>query len=268
MCVFLRLAFHQYIPAPYTGHWYIPKRFLTMATKRSALYMKVRDQIVADIESGKLKPNESLPSERVLSERFDVSRMTTRHALIQLEKEGFAFTRGTRSRYIAEPHVDYDLSKSISFFASAIDRRTALHISVLERETTVANDEQCRRLGLAAGSDIHVHTRFCRLGSRPAFLEIEFVSAERFPDLWDHDIAQSMSRLFEREYGVSSVRDQITIKQCRFSKEMAKILDVEDLPIGIMLEQTVYDNNDTPISFGSQYWRGDVAHFSADIRYE
>lgn len=239
-----------------------------MAANRSALYTKVRDQIVADIESGKLKPNESLPSERVLSERFDVSRMTARHALIQLETEGLAYTRGTRSRYVAEPRVDYDLSKSISFFASAMDRRTALHISVLKCETTVASDEQRRRLGLAAGSDIHIHTRFCRLGSRPAFVEVEFVSAERFPDLWDHDIAQSMSLLFEREYGVSSVRDQIAIKQCRFSEEVSKILEVKGPPIGIVLEQTVYDRNDAPISFGCQYWRGDVANFSADIRYE
>ena len=73
--------------------------------------------------------------------------------------------------------------------------------------------------------------------------------------------------MFEREYNVRSVRDQIVLKQCHLSTEISKILKVEKPAIGILLEQTVYDDEDTPISFGVQYWRGDVARFSADIRY-
>lgn len=240
---------------------------LIMAKDEPARYMWVRNQLVADIEFGRLQPNESLPSERALSARFDVSRMTARHALVQLEKEGLAYKNGRRSRYVAEPIVDYDLSKSISFFASAASSDTELAITVLGLETVVATDEQCDRLNLPAGSQIHFHSRLCQLGSRPAFVEKEFVSATRFPNLWDHDIAQPMSRLFEREYNVRSVRDQIVLKQCHLSTEISKILKVEKPAIGILLEQTVYDDEDTPISFGVQYWRGDVARFSADIRY-
>lgn len=239
-----------------------------MKKNEPALYMWVRNRLVADMECGKLKPNESLPSERTLSERFDVSRMTARHALVQLEKEGLAYTNGRRSRFVAEPVVSYDLSKSISFFASAADSKTELSITVLNLETVVASDAQCNRLNLPAGSQIHFHTRLCQLGSRPAFVEEEYVSAARFPNLWDHDIAQPMSRLFERVYQVRSVRDQIVIKQCQLSTEKSKILKLEVPAIGILLEQTVYDEGDTPISFGVQYWRGDVARFSADIRYE
>jgi GntR family transcriptional regulator len=105
------------------------------------------------------------------------------------------------------------------------------------------------------------------LGSRPSFIEEEYVSAARFPGLWEHDIAQPVLLLFERVYGVVPVRDRIVIRQSQFSPETSKILEIEEPAIGMVLEQTVFDEDDRPISFGCQYWRGDVARFSADIRY-
>ena len=231
------------------------------------LYMVVRNQLMEDIERGKLRPNDSLPSERALSERLEVSRMTARQALIQLEREGLAYTKGRRSRFVSEPKVNYDLTKTISFFASASDPKNELRISVLNRETVAATDEQCRNLDLPTGSDVHFYSRLCRLGSRPSFIEEEYVSAARFPGLWEHDIAQPVLLLFERVYGVVPVRDRIVIRQSHFSPETSKFLEIEDPAIGMILEQTVFDDDDCPISFGCQYWRGDVARFSADIRY-
>ena len=238
-----------------------------MNNPKSKLYIRVRNQLAEDINSGVLKPNDSLPSERMLGERFNVSRMTARQALIQLEKEGLAYTNGRRSRFVSEPIVNYDLSKTISFFASSTNNKSELRISVIDYETIAASDEQCSRLKLPANSDIHFYSRLCRLGNRPAFIEEEYVSAARFPGLWEHDIAQPLSLLFERVYGIRSVRDQITISQSHFLTEISNTLELEEPAIGVFLEQTVFDEEDHPISFGCQYWRGDVARFSADIRY-
>ncbi len=237
-----------------------------MSNSEPSLYLWVRDQLAEDIQKGVLRPNDSLPSERALSERFNVSRMTARQALIQLEKEGLAYTNGRRSRFVAEPKVNYDLSKTISFFASSADRMSELHISVLRRETLEASHLQCEQLNLPSGSKIHFYSRLCRLGTRPAFVEEEYVSADRFPDLWNHDIAQPVSLLFEQVYGIRSVRDQIVLKQSHFTTEISETLALAEPAIGILLEQSVFDEDDQPISFGCQYWRGDVARFSADIR--
>ncbi len=68
-------------------------------------------------------------------------------------------------------------------------------------------------------------------------------------------------------YGIKSVRDQVTISQSQFSTEVSGFLELEDPAIGILLEPTVFDESDHPISFGFQYWCGDVARFSVDIRY-
>lgn len=238
-----------------------------MQKSESRRYIWLRNQIAESISSGVLKPNDSLPSERMLSEQFNVSRTTARQALIQLEKEGLARTDGRRNRFVSEPIVNYDLSKTVSFFASSVSEKSELNITVINFETITASDEQCRRLNLPANSDIHFYSRLCRLGNRPAFVEKEYVSAALFPGLWEHDIAQPLSTLFERAYGIRSVRDQVAISQSQFSTEVSNSLELEEPAIGILLEQTVFDESDRPISFGCQYWCGDIARFSADIRY-
>jgi GntR family transcriptional regulator len=238
-----------------------------MKQSESRRYIWLRDQLAESINSGVLKLNDSLPSERVLSEQFNVSRTTARQALIQLEKEGLARTVGRRNRFVSEPVVNYDLSKTISFFANSVSEKSELNITVINFQTITASDEQCKGLKLPASSDIHFYSRLCRVGSRPVFIEEECVSAALFPGLLTHDIAQPLSTLFERVYGIKSVRDQVTISQSQFSTEVSGFLELEDPAIGILLEQTVFDESDHPISFGCQYWCGDVARFSVDIRY-
>ncbi|MGD9124041.1 MAG: FadR/GntR family transcriptional regulator [Desulfarculaceae bacterium] len=56
--------------------------------KRSRLYEDVADQIKQAIFEGQLKPGDSLPSERVLSEMFGVGRPTIREALRILDIMG------------------------------------------------------------------------------------------------------------------------------------------------------------------------------------
>jgi len=45
------------------------------------MYLRIYDSILADISSGKLSPGDRVPSEKELSSRFSVSRITSKHAL-------------------------------------------------------------------------------------------------------------------------------------------------------------------------------------------
>lgn len=56
-------------------------------------YVKIKDVIVEQIESGQLAPRQKLPSERKLAESFDTTRVTLREALSLLEAEGRSIER-------------------------------------------------------------------------------------------------------------------------------------------------------------------------------
>ena len=55
------------------------------------------------IRSGELKAGEKLPSQRILSERLNISRPTLREALLTLETLGLVHTLPARGTFIADP---------------------------------------------------------------------------------------------------------------------------------------------------------------------
>ena len=52
------------------------------------IYLQLAEKIHTDIASGKYSPESQLPPEEVLSQEFDVSRITIRNTLKKLENEG------------------------------------------------------------------------------------------------------------------------------------------------------------------------------------
>ncbi len=52
-----------------------------------ALYEKIKRSVVREIESGKLKPGDKVPSETQLAKEFNASRMTANRALKELNEE-------------------------------------------------------------------------------------------------------------------------------------------------------------------------------------
>ncbi|ASQ95633.1 GntR family transcriptional regulator [Streptomyces sp. 11-1-2] len=65
-------------------------------------YQQAAEAIRAEIQAGKLKPGEQLPSHRELQERFGIANMTARSALRVLREEGLIYTVQGRGSYVAD----------------------------------------------------------------------------------------------------------------------------------------------------------------------
>ena len=55
------------------------------------LYKQIIDYLKEKINSGEMQPNNKIPTEKELSEQFDVSRITSKRALEELSKEGLIY---------------------------------------------------------------------------------------------------------------------------------------------------------------------------------
>ncbi|WAL65959.1 winged helix-turn-helix domain-containing protein [Amycolatopsis cynarae] len=67
------------------------------------VYETVANHIARRIETGDLKPNQPLPSERVLAEEYGVSLGTARHATKLLRERKFVVTISSKGTYVADP---------------------------------------------------------------------------------------------------------------------------------------------------------------------
>ncbi|MCW2901745.1 MAG: transcriptional regulator, GntR family [Streptosporangiaceae bacterium] len=105
-------------------------------------YIQVADQIRDRITAGEYQPGDRLPSERDLSDDYDVNPATARRALRTLQAEGLlTIERGVRAQ------------------VREMGERTVMRIQAGDRVVIrpATADEQ-RRLGLAAGAPVAVVT--------------------------------------------------------------------------------------------------------------
>jgi len=102
------------------------------AIRKTRVYQDIVTQFKDLIADGKLRPGDQLPSERELSETFQVSRASVREAIRTLESMGFLETRQGEGTYIA-PSVETLLAS----VTSALDHRRDFFLQVFEARKTL-----------------------------------------------------------------------------------------------------------------------------------
>jgi GntR family transcriptional regulator len=119
----------------------------------SPLYMQVARKLIQDVREGRYQVDQALPSERLLSEQLDVSRVTARKAIDQLVGQGLVVRRRGSGNYIA-PRIEQLLRKTRQVRQQRGYRPSSQWLK--RAIVTAAADEQLT-LGLSP------HTRVARL---------------------------------------------------------------------------------------------------------
>jgi len=79
------------------------------------LYIQIEDYIREKIKTGELKTGDKIPSEELLCEKFNVSKITVIRALRDLVNEGIIFRKQGKGSFVKEPNYKEDLSKFANF---------------------------------------------------------------------------------------------------------------------------------------------------------
>jgi GntR family transcriptional regulator of arabinose operon len=69
---------------------------------KAALYKQIQSDLSNQIKLGKLKPGDRVPSEKELAESFNVSQITSKHALIGLAEEGLIYRIKGKGSFVSE----------------------------------------------------------------------------------------------------------------------------------------------------------------------
>ncbi len=231
--------------------------------QKTPSFQLVIEHLRAKIHSGELAAHAALPSERAIGEQFGLSRMTARRALVAIEMEGLAYSSNRRGRFVSPQRLTYDISKTLSLSARAEAGALNLEIDLISTEIVPATAQLAQKLSVAEGEELYKYVRLFRVQDHPAFMEEEYAVVRLFPGLFDHDLAQSTTKLMEQEYDMPSRSGDIVIRMSALNDTEAALLELPTYHSGIQLEQVIYSNKDQPICFGRQIWRGELAEFTA-----
>jgi len=233
--------------------------------RTSPLYLWLASLLRDQIEAGRLSAHGPVPSERALSERYEVSRMTARHALETLALEGYLYRHPRRGTFVAEPRLRFSVG---SFTRNMTEADRTPGTQVLATATMDPDPLAADLLGVPEGGKVHVLQRLRTAVGEPMAIENIQLSAARFPDLLDHDLAGSLWAVLGARYHVHPVKADARVVAVALDRFEAEILGVEAGSPAIVLTRTVYDGEDSVVELARDVYRGDRTEFSVTAPVE
>jgi GntR family transcriptional regulator len=202
-------------------------------------YQKIQATIVKLIESGQLKPGDTVDSERELAKIHRVSLMTARHALTALEREGIVERRRGAGTFVAPPKIHFN--KLTSFTEQMAGRSLPACSKVLSFGVVDNEQEVAARLALAGNARLLKLERL-RLAADELFaVETCYLPADEFAGLNRALIARgSLFSLLEGNYGIEIAYADEEMDATAASPATAHLLKIaRDEPL-LRIRQVIY----------------------------
>ncbi|MBX3029743.1 MAG: GntR family transcriptional regulator [Chloroflexi bacterium] len=225
---------------------------------RQTLRARLRELIASS------RAGDRLPSERVLSQRWDAARMTVRHATDALVAEGLVERRHGSGTYVLPRPVVRFLGLT-SFTQDMRERGLVPGSRTLAFRTEAADTTTATQLRVTPGHEVLRFTRL-RLGSdEPMAIETVRIPATLVPGLGPGDLEGSLYELLARRYRIVPGAAQVTIEPVLPERRIRRLLAIPDHQACLRLRMTDTDTRGRVIMTADCIYRGDRYQLTADV---
>jgi len=229
------------------------------------LYVQIADELISKIESGALSPGDQLAPERELSAELNVNRMTLRKALQLLESQGLLERRHGIGNFIAHSRIDRRMETIFRFSKGVVNRGFSPGTRLINIRVVASGPKLARDLNIDESDQVYDILRLRLINQEPVMLEGYKIPVHRFPGLNKFDLeGRSIYEILEDDFGTRIVRNRQSLEPIIATKLDAKLLEIKPGD-PLMLEKRVsYDQQDQPVEFGEDRYRGDRFRFIAE----
>ncbi|MEM5529450.1 UTRA domain-containing protein [Gammaproteobacteria bacterium AS21] len=224
----------------------------------------IRDYIHNLFEKNQLNQQGKLPAERILCQRFGITRITLRQALIQLETEGFIYRQHHKGWFVSPARILYDPTQNLSFTEMALQQNRKPLNKILSAEKQLATAWMRESLNLAENeSEVYCIRRLRSVDARPVMVENLYINATRCEGLLEDPIETSLTEVLKNMYGIIISRSSVRLHPTALTELQAKDLNGAAGTPSIYLIRTNYDQDDNIIEVDQEFWRHDALEITA-----
>lgn len=230
------------------------------------LYSQLESLIQAKILAGEWLPGDQIPTESVLCEKYQVSRITVRRAIADLEQGGFLERYPGRGTFIARPRFEQRIPY-LTGFTQDMNARSKhpgsriLQFELVEapqpaRHELLSNDGQpviiLKRLRLADNEPVAVEKSYLSYDLCRPVLDVNFEDCSLYAAL--HDLC-----------GIVPTRAMQSWEAIRCPKEEARVLGISKGDPVLHIYRTTYNQDSQPFEWVESHYRGDKYIFQAEL---
>jgi GntR family transcriptional regulator len=230
-------------------------------------YYQIEKILEGSIENGEYGINAFLPSERELSSKFNVSKITIRKALSNLEFKGIIKKIKGKGSIVRNKKIEGRiLNKLIGTYNDLLRMGFDIKNEILNINTPIPSDEVRNRLNIEPGQEVLNFERLRSIDEEPYQYSKIYMPKEPIPD-FDPNllINKSLYEILEHEFGLKINKITRIIEASIASALDAKMFKIkEGYPI-LAFENIAYLDDGNPIEFSYNRIRGDLSKFQIDI---
>lgn len=230
------------------------------------IYYQLEEQIRELIEKGELTPGDALPSEREYAEKYQISRMTARHALTKLVNDGYLLRLQGKGTFVAERKVEQPLQGLTSFSEDMIARGMVATSRILTFEIIPATSQIATQLSIQEYDSVYEIKRIRLADDVPMALETSYLPANLIKELTEEIVNHSLYTYIEERLNL-----QIDYASQVIESSVANQMEAEYLKINqgapiLLIQRNSYLKDGTPVELVKSSYRADRYKFKIQMK--
>ncbi|MEX0975255.1 MAG: GntR family transcriptional regulator [Bacillota bacterium] len=230
------------------------------------LYIDVANEIRDSIKNGEFPVGTNIGSQADLMSRYGVSRVTLRHALRVLEREGLVVTHQGKGSYVASTEVSQNLANLRSLAEIVEDQGLAHEVRIIDYTWLMPPDHISAFLGTPSESPVLRIRRQHIVNGLPFALAVIYLPAALGAGLTQRDVEKnSLYMLMEKRLGIGLGQAVQEIRAARAEGQTATLLQVSPGSPLLVAERKTYAVSGEPVEHITFFYRSDCYHFTVTL---
>jgi GntR family transcriptional regulator len=235
----------------------------------SPKYRKMKETLLDSMQNASEFPDGCLPSERELGEKFNVSRITVRRAIAELEQEGYLYRIQGKGAFVCNNKIPQPLARLTSFSSDMAARSMRPNSRILAMEKITAGENIAamlqvkpedtvvllKRLRMADGEPMAIET--CYMNNAIGSVVVEHISNET-----------SLYELFTAKLGIVLFSAQQSIEVISLKEYEKSLLKNESESSALFIKRLTFDDQHRPVEYVESKYRGDRYRFQVELTFQ
>ena len=231
------------------------------------LYYQLKTLLLEEIKSNAYPVDSMIPTEKEISEMFEISRTTVRQAITELVREGWLYRVKSKGTFVAQRKIQQDFIRRLESFNEQIERTGRRPgTELLALEVVEMPERAAEAFGSAPGEKVVYLHRTRSADDEPIVTVETYLPYPKCAFLMQHNMAK------ESMYNVLAEREETRI--CRVSRILeavaanaqdARLLNIRTGKPVHLFHTVGYNQYDQPIEFSIARYRGDRNRFEVDL---
>ncbi|MCR5034308.1 MAG: GntR family transcriptional regulator [Clostridia bacterium] len=226
------------------------------------------EYLEAYILDNNLKAHDRLPSERELSQMWNMNRITLRNAISSLETAGRLYSVQGRGTMVA-PRFVRTLQNLESFTKYASGYNAKAETRLLSFSTVECDKHLAQRFRRMLGERLYRISRLRIIDEVPIMIETAFIPCDLAPGLEEHDLVKgSLFAILENTYGLILDHGEEKASITAVNAEEAEYLNIPSDSPAFWIVSTTKDPDNVVVEYCRTVARVDAVEMTSLLRWD